>query len=181
MDEAHVEHAVGFVEHQDLDVREVDVVLLLQVEQAAGRGHQDVDAAADAVDLRVLAHAAEDHGGAELQVLAVGLHGFFHLGGEFARGGEHQGADGAGLLRRAAAEQLQHGQGEGGGLAGAGLRAGQQVVALQHGGDGLLLDRGGLRVALLLHGLQNGRSQVQFFKVHSRWRLRNVGGAWRWA
>ena len=44
--EAHVQHAVGFVEHQDLDGGQVQVALLLQVEQAARRGHQDVDAAA---------------------------------------------------------------------------------------------------------------------------------------
>ena len=44
-DEAHVEHLVGFVEHEDLDLREVDVPLLHEVEQAAGRGDEDVDAA----------------------------------------------------------------------------------------------------------------------------------------
>ena len=46
VDEAHVEHAVGFVEHEDLDVAQVERALLLQVEQAAGGGDQDVDAAA---------------------------------------------------------------------------------------------------------------------------------------
>jgi hypothetical protein len=67
--------------------------LLLQVEQAAGRGHQDVHAALDAVDLRVHAHAAEHHGGVQRQVLAVGRARLFDLGGEFAGGGQDQGAD----------------------------------------------------------------------------------------
>ena len=44
MDEAHVEHAVGFVEHQDLDLVEAHRALVDQIEQAAGRGHQDIDA-----------------------------------------------------------------------------------------------------------------------------------------
>jgi hypothetical protein len=34
--EAHVEHAVGFVEHQRLEVREVHVALLEMVEQTPG-------------------------------------------------------------------------------------------------------------------------------------------------
>ena len=46
--EAHVEHAVGFVEHEDLDAREVDVALADVVEQAAGRGDEDIDAAREA-------------------------------------------------------------------------------------------------------------------------------------
>ena len=48
LDEAHVEHAVGFVEHEELDVAELDVALAHQVEQAARRGDQDVDAASSA-------------------------------------------------------------------------------------------------------------------------------------
>ena len=43
-DEAHVEHPVGLVQHQDLDVRQVDGALLVMVEQPARRGDQDVDA-----------------------------------------------------------------------------------------------------------------------------------------
>ena len=41
----------------------------------------------------------------------------------------------------AAGEDVQHRQGEAGGLAGAGLRAAQHVAAHQHEGDGLRLDR----------------------------------------
>ena len=45
VDEAHVEHAVGLVEHEDRDLVEPDMALVAEVEQAAGRGDQDVDAA----------------------------------------------------------------------------------------------------------------------------------------
>ena len=166
VDEAHVEHAVGLVQHQNFDVREVDVVLAFQIEQTARRGDQDVDAARDAVDLRVHADAAEDHGGSQLQVLAVGANGFLDLRRQLARGRQHQRADGARFGCRARAEQLQHGQREAGRLAGAGLCAGQQVVATQHHGNGLRLDGGGGRVALLLHRAQDGGGQVQFVKVH---------------
>jgi hypothetical protein len=48
-------------------------------------------------------------------------------------------------------EALQDGQGEGRGLAGAGLGAAQQVAAAQDVRNGLLLDRGRLGVAFLGH------------------------------
>ena len=44
VDEAHVEHAVGFVEHEDFDLVEAHGALTAQVEQAAGRGDEHVDA-----------------------------------------------------------------------------------------------------------------------------------------
>lgn len=93
VDETHVQHAVGFVQHQDLDRGQVQEALLLQVQQAARGGDQHVHAALDAVDLRVHAHAAEDDGGRNVDVFAVLAHGFLDLGGEFAGGREHQGAN----------------------------------------------------------------------------------------
>ena len=45
--EAHVGHAVGFVDHDDLDLVEVDVAAgSMQVGEATGAGDEDVDAAA---------------------------------------------------------------------------------------------------------------------------------------
>ena len=112
-------------------------------------------------------------------MLAIVAHRFLDLRGEFTRGGQHQGADGRAaefvLAGLAAAQDVQHGQDEGGSLPGAGLRAGQQVLTGEHGGDRLGLDRGGDFVALLVHGLENGRSQVQIIKVH---RKAPVLGAW---
>ena len=58
--EAEVGHVVGLVEHGDLDRAEVAVTLVDQVLEPARAGEDDVDAAAQALDLRVLADAAED-------------------------------------------------------------------------------------------------------------------------
>ena len=170
VDEAHVEHAVGFVEHEDLDVLEVQRALLVVVEQAAGRGHQDVDALAQAVDLRLHADAAEHHHAGQRQVFAVGAHALFHLRGEFARGRQDEGADGDAAARVAHGlgqrQALQHRQREAGGLAGAGLRAAHQVAALQDDGNGLRLDRRRGVVALLANGAQERLGQAEVGELH---------------
>ncbi len=44
--EAHVEHAVSFVEHEEFEAREIRATLAHQVEQAAGGGDNDIDAGA---------------------------------------------------------------------------------------------------------------------------------------
>ena len=45
MDEAEIEHPVGFVEDEDLDLDETVGAAVHQVEQPARRGDQNVDAA----------------------------------------------------------------------------------------------------------------------------------------
>ncbi|KKW30390.1 MAG: hypothetical protein UY75_C0034G0010, partial [Parcubacteria group bacterium GW2011_GWC2_52_8c] len=157
VDEAHVEHAVGLVEHQDFDRAQVDGSLLHVVEQAARGGDDDVHAAAQLVDLRADADAAENHRGAQPQVLAVGAHAVLHLRRELA--GRHQDQCPHGMAGRRRAcrilvtgvmrEQMQHGQREARGLAGAGLGGSDQIATGEHQGNGLRLDGGGLGIALL--------------------------------
>ena len=182
VNEAHVEHAVGFVEHEDFYGGQVNVPLPDEVEQPPGGGDEDVHARLHALNLRRHAHAAEDDGGGELQVAPVVLRRFLHLRGQLARGGEHQRAYGAGALGFALREQLQHGQHERGGFARAGLRASEQVAAVKHERNGLLLNRSGGAVALFAHGLKNGGRQLQFFKCHGLERPKKAlqGAARRW-
>ena len=152
-DEAHVEHAVGLVQHQDFHLAQVDGLLLQVIEQPSGGGDDDVNAAAQLRDLRIDAHAAVDDRRAQLQMLAVGTHAFLHLRRELAGGHEHEGAHRMARGRVAGVgtgrEQLQHRQRESCRLAGAGLRGAEQVFAREYDRDGLRLDRGGLGIALL--------------------------------
>ena len=67
------------------EVGEAHVPLLHQVEQAARRGDDDVDAAAQRLDLRAFADAAEDRGVAQRQVPAVGADVLFDLRDQLAR------------------------------------------------------------------------------------------------
>ncbi|MCW0435410.1 hypothetical protein NB723_000374 [Xanthomonas sacchari] len=167
--EAHVEHAVGFVQHQDLDARQVHAAALEVVEQAARAGDQQVHAAAQRVELVAHAHAAVDGGAGDAQVLAVAAQAVVDLGGQFAGRGQDQRARlaraGAHRLRRSA-QVLQQRQAERGGLAGAGLRAGHQVMAFQGDGNGLRLDRGGGFVALLGQRAQQEGRKAQGFERH---------------
>ena len=101
VDEAHVEHAVGFVEHEHLDLVETQRALVDEIEQAAGRGHQDFDAARQRTDLLVDRHAADgERDGERADVPAIGAEAVGDLAGQFARRREHQHA--AGFLARAA-------------------------------------------------------------------------------
>ena len=52
--EAQVEHLVGLVEDEHLDVRQVERLAGGQVEQPAGRADDDVDAALERVELRLV-------------------------------------------------------------------------------------------------------------------------------
>ena len=69
--EAHVEHAVGFVDHQQLDAGQQQPSALVMVEQAARRRDQHVDAARQLGVLVVERNAADDQRDVELVLGAV--------------------------------------------------------------------------------------------------------------
>ena len=150
-DEAHVEHAVGLVDDEHLDVGQQQAAALEQVDQPARRGDQHVDAAHQRVLLVAQALAADEQRVVELQVFAVLDEVLGHLQRELARGLEDQAARHAGA-GAGAGEDVDHRQREARRLAGAGLRAAQHVAAHQHDGDRLRLDRRGMAVAHLVDG-----------------------------
>ena len=177
MDEAHVQHAVGFVEHEELDLAQIEVALLMVIQQAAGRGHQHVNAIAQTRQLRAHAHTTEHHHGLDRQVLAVDAHTLFDLGGQLTRGGEDERTDGPLALRdggRCGAQLVQQGQGEASGFAGAGLGASQQIAASDDGRNGLLLNGSGGGVAGFGDGFQQRLNEPQAFKRHEIFALRRV-------
>ena len=130
-DEAHVEHAVGLVDDEDLDAGQKQPPALEMIEQSAGRGDQHVGAAGDDLVLLVEGDAADQQREVQLMVDAVAREAVLHLASELARRLEDQRARharaGAAML-----EQRQHRQHEAGRLAGAGLGEAQNIAALQH-------------------------------------------------
>eukprot|EP00760_Papus_ankaliazontas_P029662 PhM_4_TR433/c2_g1_i1/m.20119 len=146
--EAHVEHAVGLVEHETLDVLEADVAAFKHVPETAGRRDHEVAAVAELVELAADVDTAVQHGGAqtgaEAELAGLGV----DLTGELAGGGHDNalGVDDAVRGRRLAglAEDLDdHGQEEGGRLAGAGLGARHEIEVVEGDRDGVLLHRRG--------------------------------------
>ncbi len=97
MDKAHIQHAIGLIQYQDLDLGEIQRALTGMVQQSTRCGHQNIHPLAQALDLRVDAHAAENDTGAHGQMATIGGHALAHLGRQFPRWGEYQGAHGAAL------------------------------------------------------------------------------------
>ena len=166
----HVQHAVGFVQHKNLDVRQIQRALAGVVEQAARCGHQDVHAFAQFVDLRLHADTTKHHHGGQRQVLAIKAHTFFHLRCELACGGQDEGANGDaafGVTHRFFKRQaMQHGQHKTSGFAGAGLCTCEQVAAGEHGGNGLRLNRGRGGVTLLVDSTKQRLGQAEGVERH---------------
>ena len=116
------------------------------VEQAAGRGDDDLDAAAQRADLAAEPDAAVDGGRADAAA-GVGADRLLDLHGQLARRREDEDPDAA-MARRAGREALEDRQHEGGRLAGAGLGAGEQVTAGEDEWNRLALDGSWFGVSL---------------------------------
>ncbi len=163
--EPHVEHAVRFVDHQELDAGQEEPPALVMIEQAARRCDQHVDAARELDVLVVERHAADQQRHVELVVDAVLVEVILYLRGQFSRRLKDERARHAG----AGAAMLQHGQHrqhEGRGLAGAGLRDAEHVAPRQHVRDRLFLNRGGFGIASRFDGGENFVGQAEMGKRH---------------
>jgi hypothetical protein len=147
------------------------LLLLDVVEQAAGRGDDDLAAFAQLGDLRLDVHAAVDADRAQRHMLAVGDHALMHLHGQFAGRRQDQRAYRVarrrGRRRGVPGQALQQRQGEAGGLAGAGLRPAHDVLAGHDDGDGLGLDRRRVGVARVLYRTQQLRQQAEVVEAYA--------------
>ena len=161
--EAHVEHLVGLVQHERLDVGQADVAPLDVVLHAPHRAHQHVDAVAEGALLPVVGYAAVDGGHVVLRLEVLERDELVgHLDGELARGRQHHHLGRAGapeLLLRAQA--LDEGQREAEGLAGAGERAPDDVLGLEGGVEGGGLDGEEVGDAPLVEERDRVRGQVE--------------------
>ena len=126
------------------------------IEQAARCGHQDIDTAAQSLNLRINLHSAEDHCGLHRQVLTIGDHALLDLGGELAGGGQNQGTHRARSLAVVTAGQsLEQRLGKACCLTGTGLGAGHNIPALENDGYGLTLYRCRLAITFFFDSTQD--------------------------
>jgi hypothetical protein len=156
--EAHVEHAIGLVQHQRAHAAEVQRLLAHQFLDASGRADHHMRIVRERSELRSKRDAAAQHrnlqigdGEGELAQLLA------DLVGEFARRAQHQRL-GASERR---IEPVQQAESERGGLAAAGRRLRDQVAAIEDGGQALHLDRCHPGIAERFDALQQSRRQRQ--------------------
>ena len=135
--EPHVQHAVRFVQHQDLHLHQIDGPVPHVVQESARRRHDDVRALAQPSDLGI--HVGAAHNRRRIHEPAVSQLGyrFLDLDGQLPGGSQDQPA---GKAFRLAGQALDHRNHEGRGLARAGLRAAKHVASREPGRYGLGLD-----------------------------------------
>ena len=133
-------------------MREAHDLALHEVDEATGRGDEQVASLLDGLDLRLEPGSTHDDHGALPGHGADLLGDVLDLARELARGGDDE-REGPGLSLGASCplgvrrvrlgDALQGGQGESAGLARAGLRARKHVAPGEDGGDGAGLHRRG--------------------------------------
>ena len=162
LDETHVEHPVGLVEHQDVDPRQVESALAQKVQEPARRGDYNVDPVAERRPLCALAHAAVDGRRPKPGVLPVGRDGLGDLDRQLARRADDEGADRPALAaERLLDEVVQDGEDERGGLARAGLGHAHDVHTVEGEGQGSGLDGRGRRVAGVADAPEDGGGEPE--------------------
>ncbi len=138
IDEAHAQHFVGFVQHQRLQLRQVQGAAVQVIDHPARGAHHHVHAALERAELLGIRLAAVHRQHAETgDGFGIFLEGFGHLDGQLARRRQHQ------RLRLDLVQVGigQHRQRERGGLAGTGLGLAEHVATGQQRRDGGGLDR----------------------------------------
>ena len=150
--EAHVEHLVGFIEHEHLDQAEIERAAAHVIEHAARRADDDFGAAPQRANLVIHRRAAIDGHDVQVRALRVFVQRLRHLHRELACRHEHERADLAAAALAVARELVEERQRERRGLAGAGGGLAEHVAAGDQDGNGFSLDRRGLFVAERGHG-----------------------------
>ena len=155
--ESHVGHAVGFVDHDDLDLLEVERVLAEQVGEATGARDEHVDAAVELPALRVVADTAVDRAHAAGARVAASGSSSRQICAVSSRVGARISA--VGWRLRARSMRAMSGTPNAIGLAGAGGGAAAHVAAGERVGDRRGLDVERLRDPALRQARRRGRRE----------------------
>ncbi len=154
--ETHVEHPVGLVEDEIRHFREVDVAHLYMCYEAAGGGDDHIGSEFQCFllpgECGAVGAAVDCHRG-QGQIVGESFHLAVNLLGELA-GGSHHDAVHRFLRFGQAVQAVDYREEVCGGLAGAGLGAGNGVVAVEDDVDSLFLNRSAL---LEVHGIEGVR------------------------
>src|SRR6185312_7716115 len=106
VDETHVEHPVGFIEHQMFDITKSKRIAPDQIEQPPRRSDQHIDAVKQGTHLCAHRHAADGKRCVDTYVAAVGSEAIKDLAGQLARGAKHQDATGLAFWPASVGEEV---------------------------------------------------------------------------
>ncbi len=162
-EEAHVQHAVGFVEDQVLQTAEPGVRRAEVVQQTARRRHDHVDAAAKGVLLGSHADAAEDGRRRQRRVHGEIVEILDDLRRQFACGREHERSR---RPSRLTDESVEYRQQEGRRLAAAGHRAREQILPGHRQRDRVGLNGCRSGKTEILQSLKEAGMQPEFREWH---------------
>ena len=141
--ETHIEHPIGFIQHQQLKPGEIQPSPFQVVYQPAGGCDYQVNWLGKELQLFAVRHAAQDGSASYAHEFPVTADGICYLVGQFTGRSQHQNARPPGIIPGRFAQKLQCRQNKSGGLAGARLGRGDEIVSGQCQGYGLFLDRCG--------------------------------------
>ena len=163
--EAHVQHAIGLVQHHHLDHVQVHLAALIEVQQSARGGNQDVAIARfELLELLVEVHAADKAHDVETGVLGQvqGIVGDLHHQFTGRRDDQCTRFAHVSFLGRRGGQQLgDRRDQEGGGLAGTGLGATDGVLALEGEAQHLRLNRRAVGKAEVMDAVHQPRIQLE--------------------
>ena len=147
--EPHVEHLVGFVEHDALDVGQLERAALDVIDRAPRRGDDDVDPALQGAKLLLNGLATVDRDDAGSERVPVLVHRLGDLHRQLPRRNEDERARPSRLIAasRFVVDALEQRQRERRRLSRSRGRLTEQVASLEQRRDGLALDGRGLLVA----------------------------------
>ena len=157
--ESHIEHTVGFIEHNDLNLGEIHSLLLDVIKQTSRSSSQHLNAAAKHIALRADINTAIHHADPESSLRRISNEIFIHLIREFAGRGKNQGPDGVSRRRRARIRfrenPLQHRQAVARSLSRTRLSGAHDVPSGKHERNGLRLNRGRAHIAHCLDSIKD--------------------------
>ena len=152
----HVQHAIGFVEHEKFELRKIGRALLHQIDQAARRRDDKVDPGTQRLDLRTFAHSAKHRRHAQRKMFRVCAHVLLDLHHQFTRRRHDQRARPAPLtVLHRRCQLCENGKNKRCGFSCAGLRDPDEVVPRQNVRDGSDLNRSRLGVSGFLDRAKN--------------------------
>ncbi len=145
-EKSHVEHLVGFVEDEDLQVRQVDSFLGDVVEKTPWAGDNDIHSFFQRLRLRMVAYPTIDRDAADADAAPQSEDRLVNLLRQLTGRCDNQSAQ---LTALALHETMQDRQHESGCFAGAGLRQPHDVAPLHDGRNRLRLNWSGHGVCRL--------------------------------